>query len=639
MIVLPSLLQNPVDDARVGALLLAAPFVIAFLATAAVTPLVRAGARRWGFVARPRGDRWHQTPTALLGGIAIFIGCTIAVGVAAIIGQLPSMPHDGLRGDTWLLGIVLSAGMMFLTGVADDIWKFRPAAKLVLQVVAAAILVSAGVVLPLLPWTTANIVVTLVWFIFLTNALNLLDNMDGVAVGVGGIAALFLAIAFALQAQWVLAATALALAGAAAGFLPYNFNRASIFMGDSGSLFIGALLAGLSAAFPAGASQSVFSVMFVPALIVIIPIADTMLVSTTRTLAGLSVTVGGRDHTTHRLVAMGLSERQVALVLYAFSAVGGTFAIVLQRSQLGYGLWTGVLFLIALLTAAAYLSRLHSYPAEQVRNSPRFTVIVTNLLYKGRLLEASLDLVLFCLAYYGAYLLRYEGAVPASQLAVFQKTLAVVLASYLGGFALVGVYRGAWQQASLADLHRVVRGVILGTVITATALVMIYRTDEFSRSVLVINALAVTLLTLGARASFRTLETLHRGRAAGREPTLIYGAGKAGELLVRELRANARYGLNPVGFIDDDPHKQGLLVYDLPVVGGVGVLTNGGLPPRVTTVLVGTAKLTNERLRTLQDIAAARQLKLLGFDLVIRQLDRPVEVAAQPASTTITEEA
>ncbi len=176
-----------------------AVFLAALAATLLLTPGVRFLARRTGVIARPRTDRWNERPTALLGGIAIAGGFAAGVGVA-IVGL--DAPLTGVVSRS-MLGIVLSAAAMFAIGLLDDRLKFRPATKLILQGVAAAILVGFGVVYPLTPWYSVNVLVTLFWFFGLTNALNLLDNMDGVATGVAAVAALFLAATFAWRVERV----------------------------------------------------------------------------------------------------------------------------------------------------------------------------------------------------------------------------------------------------------------------------------------------------------------------------------------------------------------------------------------------------------------------------------------------------
>jgi UDP-GlcNAc:undecaprenyl-phosphate GlcNAc-1-phosphate transferase len=570
------------------------PSVAAFLATVLFTPLVRGVARRIGMVARPSKDRWHDQPTAMLGGVAVFAG--FAIGVVVILSLFTPVggPVLGRSG----LAVLVAGALMFVVGLVDDSLNVRPATKLIFQAVAAAVVISAGVVYPATAWTTVNVLLTFIWFLMLTNALNLLDNMDGVAVGVSGIAASFLAITFANEGSWILAMLGAALAGASFGFLPYNFSRASIFMGDSGSLFLGATLAAMGAAYPATAPASIVSVLFVPALIVIVPIVDTLLVSVARTLAGRPISVGGRDHAAHRLVAMGLSEAQVALLLYSFAACGGILALVLRRTDLQFGLVLGATFLVGLLILAAYLSRIHTYaPTEQP--SPRVTVMLTDLLHKRRALETLLDMVLFAVAYQCAYLLRWEGELPPAQLALFQKTIALAIACKLAAFGLMGAYRGSWHHLGLSDAFRLGKASLIGSVFAVTLTVFLYKEDVFSRSVFVIDGLLTILLVTGARASFRLLDHLRSAVAQTGSPTLVYGAGEAGELTVRQVRANASLGLKLVGFIDDDPAKDRLLLGGLPVLGGFDHLESALVRYGIRTV-VCSPSVVGERFSLLR---------------------------------------
>src|SRR5206468_11946899 len=170
--------------------------------------------------------------------------------------------EDARRGTA--LGVGLSAALMFLVGLLDDAVRLRAQLKFVLQLLAGVTLLSFGGLLDVTPWYVGNVVLTLFWFVALTNAFNLLDNMDGVAAGVGAIAAFFLGVTFARQQAWLHTALAWSLAGAGVAFLRYNFQPATIFMGDAGSLFIGSVLAGLVVTSPASASGSLVSVLFVP---------------------------------------------------------------------------------------------------------------------------------------------------------------------------------------------------------------------------------------------------------------------------------------------------------------------------------------------------------------------------------------
>ncbi len=592
------------------------PFAAAFLFALAFTPAVRAGARHVGLIAAPTGDRWHRKPTALLGGAAIYAAFLLGVAALLLYERSWSVGTD-LLGQPGL-GVVLAATLMFGTGFVDDRWGLRPASKLILQGFAAAVVVSFGVVYPLTPWMPINVLGTIFWFIALTNALNLLDNMDGVASGIAGIAALFLAATFAWEGEWLLAGVCSALAGATLGFLPYNWHPASIFMGDSGSLFIGALLAGLGAAYPGTASKSIIPVLFVPAVIVAIPILDTALVTLTRTLAGRDVSVGGRDHTSHRLVAMGLSEPQAAALLYALAAVGGGVALVAWRADAAFGLWSIALFVIGLIVLGVYLSRLHTYVPGEDPVRRRTTILVSNLLYKRRAFEVVLDLVLFAVAYYAAYLLRWDGAIPDAQGVILERTLAVAVASHSVAFGLLGVYRGVWQQMTLVDAHRIIKAASLGTLLTVAAVVFLFREDTFARGVFVVQGLLVAVLAVGARASVRSLDRVRSRLARSGVRTLIYGAGVGGELLLRELHSNRDLGLLPVGFIDDDVKKTGRLVHGLPVHSGLDPLEKLIESKSVQKIVIATQKLSPDRRATIIAVCAEIGVDLLELDLQLR---------------------
>jgi UDP-GlcNAc:undecaprenyl-phosphate GlcNAc-1-phosphate transferase len=603
------------------------PVLIAFAAALAgalaLTPLVRAGARRLGWVAEPRSDRWHKRATALSGGVAIYGAFVFAVAAYALladggVGPLGSLPRSGV-------GVVLAATLMFAAGFLDDRVRLRPASKLLGQVVGAAVVISFGAVYPLTGWIALNVLVTVFWFLAITNALNLLDNMDGVAAGVACIGSIFLGGIFLTQGQVGLAAVCAALAGATLGFLPYNFNPASIFMGDSGSLVLGSIIASLGVLYPSTAAVGIVPVLFVPVFIVIIPIVDTLLVTTTRTLAGRPISSGGRDHTSHRLVALGLSERQAALLLYAFAAAGGVLGFALAKGNPGPGaMVVSFLFLALLALCAAYLARMRVYTGPQVRENHRVTVLVSDLLHKKRAAELVLDVVLFTLAAYGAYLLRYDGRIPGEQLAVLERSLAVVVAAYAISFGALGVYRGDWSRASVADAHRVLKAVAVGALLATTLLVLFYREAYFSRSVLILNALLVAVLSLGSRLAFRSLDAMRSTFRHDGEPTLVYGAGRRGEIVVRELQANARLGLRPVGYLDDDPRLLGRELLGLPVLGTGAELARLLDRHRATRLVLATGALPGRREEEVQRTAALNGVHVLRFAFGLESADAPV---------------
>ncbi len=295
-----------------------AAIVLAFVLALTLTPAVGALARRWGLVAKPKSDRWHKKPTALLGGLAILAAVVIAWAVF-----LPPTPATA----------VVMAASVFLgaVGLVDDLLRIKPYQKLIGQVIGAAAVIATGLALPWTPWPMFNVVVTVFWLVGITNAVNLLDNMDGLAAGVAAIASACLALCFLGDGQTTEAVLLALFAAALLGFLVWNSNPASIFMGDCGSLFIGFFLAGAALLHVSGErSHSLLAVLAVPVLILFIPIFDTTFVTLARTLAGRAISQGGRDHTSHRLVGLGMSERRAVWMLYALAALSGGLALLVR---------------------------------------------------------------------------------------------------------------------------------------------------------------------------------------------------------------------------------------------------------------------------------------------------------------------
>jgi UDP-GlcNAc:undecaprenyl-phosphate GlcNAc-1-phosphate transferase len=602
----------------------AAPVVAALAGAVALlcTPVVRALALRVGLVARPSADRWHQQTTALLGGIAIAVATGIGVLAWFLLGGLGVEVAGSARGQLAAGAVAVSALFMFGVGLIDDLVRLRPQLKFSLQLLAGIALVAAGATLVLTPSHLVNVLATVFCFVALTNAFNLLDNMDGVAAGVGTIAATFLGVTFAFQHAWLHAAAAWALAGATLGFLRYNFPPARIFMGDTGSLFIGSLLAGLVLTSPSSVSGNLVAVLFVPLAIMAVPVVDTALVTVTRTLAARAISQGGRDHSTHRLVALGLAERQVALLLYGFAALGGGVGLLLTQLDSELGLMLGTIFLVALTLFAAYLGRLEMrYPDEPAGWKPA-TVLATELLYKKRLAAMLLDVALVAIAYYGAFRLRYGGDGgngPLAMMDIYRITLWLVIAVKVIAFGMFGLYRGTWRYTSVIDAYR-----ILAAILASSLVLFGLASWRFpvvaDTNVLWIDALLTAALVLASRASFRSLELLRTRFSRRGEPVAIYGAGDGGELAVRELLNNGALGLNPVCFLDDDPLKHGERIHGVPVVGGVERLASAVTRDGVRRVLIATQKLSAEVLAALRAAGPALEIELLELEIRVRPL-------------------
>ncbi|HEV8590699.1 MAG TPA: MraY family glycosyltransferase, partial [Pyrinomonadaceae bacterium] len=317
---------------------------ISLMVAAVMTLAVRAFASRNGFVAKPKSDRWHRRPTAMLGGVAIFLATLLMYALF-----LEKTPESQV--------LIAGSSFLFLVGLLDDILNIKPYQKLIGQLIGATIIVGFGLTLPITGYELVDIWITVFWLIGITNAINLLDNMDGLAAGIAGIAAMSLAVGFALNGQTTELLFVSVFVGALLGFLIFNFNPASIFMGDCGSMFVGFLLAGsVLMGQQGGRSRSVFSVLAIPVLILFVPIFDTTFVTVIRKLWGRKASQGGRDHTSHRLVALGLSERSAVLMIYCFAIAAGILSLLVGQLAVMQSLALIGLFTVVLSITGVYLS-------------------------------------------------------------------------------------------------------------------------------------------------------------------------------------------------------------------------------------------------------------------------------------------
>ena len=305
-------------------------FAGALLIAFAATPVARRIAPRLGVMDQPNPRKVHARPMPLLGGTAIVI--------ASLLTLL--LLRD--RFEIQQLGsILLGAALMALIGFYDDRWGLRPILKLIGQIVAATILIISDVKVTALPEEWMNVTITLVWVVGLTNSLNLLDNMDGLSSGVAAVCASFFVVMAALSGQIYVGALAAALLGATLGFLVYNFNPATIFMGDTGSLFLGFMLAavGIKLRFPENVP---FVTWMVPIIVMGMPIFDTTLVFISRLRRGKNpLTTPGKDHVSHRLVGLGLTTREAVLSHYLIGGMYGMVAILVTQANVLEGYLLG----------------------------------------------------------------------------------------------------------------------------------------------------------------------------------------------------------------------------------------------------------------------------------------------------------
>jgi UDP-GlcNAc:undecaprenyl-phosphate/decaprenyl-phosphate GlcNAc-1-phosphate transferase len=580
-------------------------------ALAAIAALPAAAAVIWSLLhsplaarlgAAPRADRWHERTTPMLGGIGIFAGILAGFWVAVAIDAAPASRE--------LLAILGGCAILFVAGLLDDLFSLGPLPKLAAQLAAAGLVIGNGLTISgLISNDFLAGVVALVWLVGMTNAFNLLDNMDGLAATLAGIAAVFFAIdAVTVHENKAVLALALALALACAGFLPFNLRprrSAAVFMGDSGSQVLGFALAALGLTASWKVAGTTVATLLLPILVLAVPILDTTLVTVVRLLDGRPVYQGGRDHASHRLVYHGLSEMHAVVLLAVISAALGTTSLFYAVLDNAWVTLIGVLLTFALLVQfASVLSDVERAPGLLTERSWLRTFVAN----PRRLVESLVDFALITASFVAAYYLRLQGSGTPYERHIFLVSLAVLLAVRYATFIPFGLYRGVWRYAGARDAASIVGAVVVSEVVAYLILEATQAWGAFPRSIFVIDALICTLV-IGAsrfweRAFVRGVSSL-TGRGERRR-TLIVGAGRGGRSLLRELRETA--GEQVVGFVDDDQRLAGRRLQGTPVLGGLGEIEQILSRARPDTVLVTIPDAPRERLGLVIDACALAQV-------------------------------
>ena len=587
-------------------------FAAACVSALVLVPVSRTVAHRLGYVAEPRTERWHKRPTPLLGGVALS---------ASVLGL---MPLFGAVRPVWVL--LLSAGAMSAVGLADDVRSLKPSTKLVAQVAVASLLVFFGYRLGWVESLTGDTLLTLLWVVGITNAFNLLDNMDGLCAGVALIAGVSLLAAYgggSVDHPAVIYLTL--LLGASAGFLVYNVHPASVFLGDSGSLFIGVSLAGLALGL-GGATDgqpNILAVIAVPAFVLLIPIFDTTLVTLSRIVSGRTPATGGLDHSSHRLVAIGLSERAAVFVLWALAGVGGAVGVLARYVSPDWSLLIAALVLLAMAVFAVYLAqvRVDDEDPDRTSGNGRVTPLVADFLFTRGIAEVVLDACLVSVAYYTAYRLRFEGEDWGQNFGLFLQSLPIVVGVQTVALFIAGAYRGVWRYFTLIDGLVFVKGVLAGTAGAVAVLVFGYRFALYSRTVFAIYAVILVVLLIGSRSSFRLISDLIRRRRHAGERVVVYGAGDVGVAAMRQLFDAPQARFRMVGFIDDDRARHGRRVHGYVIHGGyeqIVALIDAG---KVDAVVLAAAPLDGARVTALRRHCESRGVTLSRVHVGIERLD------------------
>ncbi len=573
-------------------------------------------------VAVPTSERWHGSPTPTFGGVGIFCGLMTGIAAAVIAGVI--------EPTTELLGIVVGCSVIFAAGFLDDLFHLGPLPKLLAQFAAAAIVIATGLRVELFTNDVVAVVVALVWLIGITNAFNLLDNMDGLAATLATVACAYFAIdAAAVHGNDLVIVLALSLGFACAGFLPFNLRvgrTAAVFMGDGGSQLLGFSLASLGLAASWTAAGTTVATVMLPLIVLAIPILDTTLVTVVRILERRPVTQGGKDHTSHRLVYYGLSEREavglLAIVAVALGATGLAYNVLDNGRITAIGVLISVVLLVQF---GNFLAELREHSED---DGPRPSLL-HSLLEPRRVLEIVIDFGLMCGSFLAAYIIVADGFGNPVERAWFLAALPVVLGTRYLCFVLGGVYRRVWRYATTSDELVVALACAVSAVLSWAIVSVLRGASGVPPSVFLLDAIFATLLVGGSRLAFRLWVERGDGAVAGAETSrvLIVGAGRAGRSFAREARETP--GMRVVGFVDDNPSLRGRRIAGSRILGRLDEIERAIQQSEPTEVVVTIVAAPSDRLAI---VSAACTDARIPCSLMHRHMEAvlvPTEVSAE----------
>lgn len=503
-----------------------------FLATALLTRLMRALAMRLDFVSRPTAERFSERVVPLGGGLPLVLGFCLGVLFLPLETQIMVLP-----------ALLLVCALGFI----DDLRGVPAAGKLIVQAIAATGVIAWGALLPA-PHLIIAVPLTAVWIVGLSNSVNLVDNMDGLSSAVVGVAALSFCALFAFgEDPSGFLPVAAALAGACAGFLAHNAPPAAIFMGDAGSLPLGFLLA-LVATRVRIPGWPWYGTLLLAMLPCAVPIFDTLLVTYTRRRARKPFLLGGRDHSSHRLVALGLGVPRAVLVLAGLGAVCGLAANLAPRFGLLVGLLAVGACLVLFTLLAIFLSEAAVPEPTLADARPRRPDEPDLLRFVA---EVAIDTVLVVAVWTLAHVVRFQDYgrdVVGDYLEATRALLPVLLGTKLGAFYLFNLYRGVWRSIRVRDVFAIFKASSLGTLLLVLASALNNRLEDLSRLVILLDWLFLFLGLLGTRAAFFVFRRWSQRLALEPRRAALLGPATLVPILGRDLESE---GLALVGVIDD----------------------------------------------------------------------------------------
>jgi len=549
-----------------------------------LTPFVIRFAKYIGAIDKPDERKIHKSPIPRMGGLAPFISFITTVAVIYFLFPASKLTTY-MTSLNWMIA-ASSLIIILLLGVCDDVWVLKPGQKFFVQFVAGSFVYFAGFRFAsfTLPFSSNTIELgvlsyplTVVWVIGITNAFNLIDGLDGLASGIAMISCSTVAAIAILHHDVTITIISVALAGSLIGFLKYNFNPAKIFLGDSGSLFLGFTLAFLSLQSSTKGSTA-FSIL-IPILALGVPVIDTLMAMLRRMLKWFlpeqslkpsvfnrlhSMFLPDRRHIHHQLLAQGLSQREAVMVLYLVSCAFGICAFLVTAGSINSSF-----IIIGVGIFAAIAARKLGYREMSVIKNGILLKVYCFTFLKHSIIRIFLDAFSVLTAFFISVWLISPANLFQEGLRYLAYALVVIGTIQLFAFVLGGLYKHTIPLLGLGDFMQIVKSALIAVLITAGILnffPLLSLSAHLAVAVMLDFYFLVTLI-VGSRITFHALNYIFNRESSKGKKILIYGADYKGLIALQALLNRKENEINPVGFLDDDPRLEGKYLNGYPIFG------------------------------------------------------------------------
>jgi UDP-GlcNAc:undecaprenyl-phosphate GlcNAc-1-phosphate transferase len=582
----------------------------------------------------PSERKIHKKPVPLLGGIPIFISFNLTIIASAVFGRSFFEDHFLSHWPALLLCqiIILSLGLF------DDLLQLGPSIKFLFQIFVGVLIVLFGFGIhkianpfngEIISLRVFSFPVTIIWFVLITNALNLVDGLDGLAAGTACIASMTIFAVSYFNQNMSMAVISAILGGSLLGFLKYNFYPAKIFLGSTGSLLIGFLLAFLSIQ---GSSKGATLVaVMAPILALGLPIMETVLSMIRRFLRSIHVVDYPRkngvfralffkdfslftadlDHVHHRLIKLGFSQKKAVFVLYGVCVALSLLAFFTTAiSNINFLALMGTI----VVTFFIVLRSLKYEEFKVLKNG--LLIPIFNLpIISRRFFLAFFDLGQMAFSLYLCFILVF-GKLGAPTKELFVQSVPIFLLIKIIIFHLSGIYKISWFYSSFEEVAKILGAVFLSSLGSLLVSMFVFGVQAFGGIVFfVLDFYLLLTFAGGLRVSYRFLNSYYRkGFVEKGKKILIYGAGYRGSSALKEIRNNGSYMFSPVGFIDDDPHKIGKTLHGCPVLGSSEDLEKISAENEVTEIIISSEKIGKERIKKILEFCRNRGIVLRQFE-------------------------